>query len=106
MKTFEFENIQFLLGQNAQENWDLLNCNDEFLWLHLNSFPSCYVIIESTDVTQNMVEFAANLCKKNTKYKNVPNIKVCYTKCSNLKKGNEVGSVTFKSNRKKKTITI
>ena len=24
MKTFEFENIKFLLGQNAQENWDIL----------------------------------------------------------------------------------
>ena len=52
MKTFEFENIKFLLGQNAQENWDILEeaqkINSDYIWFHLNSFPSSYVIMYST----------------------------------------------------------
>tara|TARA_Y100001970_G_C14183153_1_gene830991 strand:+ start:1605 stop:1928 length:324 start_codon:yes stop_codon:yes gene_type:complete len=107
MKTIIDENENtYIIGQNKNENWEMLDTNGNFTWLHLNSFPSCYVIIEDENASQDMIEFGAKLCKENTKYRNVPNLKICYTTCNNLKKGNEVGSVTFKSNRKRKTITI
>ena len=72
-----FENTKFLIGQNSQENWNLLDScnkiNNEYIWFHLNSFPSCYVImcsplndiscIESKNILLN---YGAELCKQNT----------------------------------------
>mgnify|MGYP001164135378 CR=1 FL=1 len=106
MKEFDFENTKIVLGQTAQENWDLIDFDSDFIWLHLNSFPSCHVIIEDENPSNEVLQYAANLCKNNTKYKNLRNLKVCHTKCSNLKKGTDVGSVFYKSKRKVKTITV
>lgn len=96
----------FKIGKNAEENWSLLDINENFYWFHLNSFPSCHVIIEDENPDDEDISFAASLCKNNTKYKNLKNLKICYTKCSNLKKGTDIGSVIFKSKRKVKTIII
>ena len=43
-----------------EKNWDLLSKNPNFTWLHLKSFPSCHVIIESTPISPNLLEYAAN----------------------------------------------
>ena len=52
MKNIEYENIEFIIGENANENWELLDylrqINDEYIWFHLNSFPSPYVIMKSS----------------------------------------------------------
>ena len=106
MKTEEFNDIQIIIGQNARENWDIINFGCDFIWLHLNSFPSCHVIIEDNDPDQEVLEYAAQLCKNNTKYRNLKNLKICYTKCNNLKKGTDAGSVIYKSKRKVKTLLI
>ena len=106
MKVEEFNDITIIIGQNAQENWDLINFDCDYIWLHLNSFPSCHVIIEDNNPEQEVLEYAAQLCKENTKYRNLKNLKICYTKCNNLKKGKDIGSVVYKSNRKVKTILI
>jgi len=52
MKEEIYKDIKFLIGQNAQENWDLLDesfiLNPDYIWFHLNSFPSPYVIMHSS----------------------------------------------------------
>lgn len=106
MKIEEVEGTIIKIGKNAQENWDLIDIHPDFMWFHLNSFPSCHVIIESDSPNDNEIKIAAELCKENTKYKNLKNIKVCYTTCSNLKKGTDIGSVIYKSKRKVKTILV
>tara|TARA_B100001093_G_scaffold432477_1_gene428981 strand:- start:57 stop:377 length:321 start_codon:yes stop_codon:yes gene_type:complete len=106
MKIEEFNDIKIVIGQNAEENWNIIDFDSDNIWLHLNSFPSCHVIIQHTDPGDELLTYAADLCKSNTKYRNLKNLKVCYTKCNNLKKGSDVGSVTYKSKRKVKTITI
>ena len=106
MKTKEFNDTQIIIGQNAKENWNIINFNCDFIWLHLNSFPSCHVIIKDNNPDEEALNYAANLCKYNTKYKNLKNLYVCYTKCNNLKKGPDVGSVIYKSKRQVKTVLI
>lgn len=106
MKTEEFNDTTIVIGQNAKENWDIINFDCDHIWLHLNSFPSCHVIIKDNNPDEDVLAYAATLCKDNTKYKNLKNLKICYTKCNNLKKGNETGSVIYKSKRKVNTITI
>ena len=58
MREIIFQDVKFLIGQNSQENWDLLDSyskiNNEFIWFHLNCFPSCYVIMFSiNDISSN-----------------------------------------------------
>ena len=71
MKTIDFENSKIIIGQNAKENWDLLDNNENFLWFHLKSFPSCHVIILNENPNETTIQKAAELCKENTKYKNM-----------------------------------
>lgn len=94
------------IGSNARENWQLVDSDESYTWLHLNSYPSCHVVIESYQPTQSEIIFAAQLCKENTKYRNLRNLKICYTTCGNLRKGIDVGSVVYKSKRKVKYIVI
>lgn len=100
------DDITIKIGRNKEENWEMLQTNPNFTWLHLNSFPSGYVIIESENPDNEMIQYAAYLCKNNTKYKNIKNLKICYTLIENVIKGEKVGEVYFKSNRKVNTIKI
>ena len=105
METFEEKIIK--IGQSAKENWDLIdNSNQNYIWLHLDSFPSCHVVIEDENPSNELLLEGARFCKDNTKYRNLKNLKICYTTISNLKKGNEIGSVSYKSNRKVKYIQL
>lgn len=106
MKEIVYNDVVFKVGQSAQENWDLIDFESDHIWLHLNSFPSCHVVIDSDNPTEDMIRYGADLCKSNTKYKNLKNLKICYTRCSNLKKGVDVGSVVYKSKRKVQLITV
>ena len=105
METFEEKIIK--IGQSAKENWDLIdNSNQNYIWLHLDSFPSCHIVIEDENPSNELLLESARLCKENTKYRNLKNLKICYTTISNLIKGNEIGSVSYKSNRKVKYIQL
>jgi predicted ribosome quality control (RQC) complex YloA/Tae2 family protein len=105
METFEEKIIK--IGQSAKENWDLIdNSNKNYIWLHLDSFPSCHIVIEDENPSNELLLEGARLCKDNTKYRNLKNLKICYTNISNLIKGNEIGSVSYKSNRKVKYIQL
>ena len=107
MKRIAFNDTQILIGENKNENWELLDNNQgTYYWFHLKSFPSCHVIVQSDDITDELIRYAATLCKSNTKYKNQRNIKVNYTPISNIKKADAIGSVCFISNRKVNTITV
>lgn len=109
MKTFTYENIQFILGQNAQENWNILDeaqkINSDYVWFHLNSFPSSYVIMHSSienihDSSLNdYLIYGANLCKQNSKYKNYNDLKICYTSLKKLTKTNKIGEVIVKGKK-------
>jgi predicted ribosome quality control (RQC) complex YloA/Tae2 family protein len=112
MKTVEYNNIKYLIGKNAEENWNILDSskkiNDRFIWFHLNSFSSCYVIIQD-DLNVNIYNqseiedyliYGAELCKENTKYKNYKNLKIMYTTLDKLNKTNKIGEV-FVSGKKK-----
>lgn len=103
MKTEEYKEIKFHRGENAIDNFDLLDKfkhNPDYIWLHLNSFSSCYIIIEIEKINLlkrtdyiDILNYAANLCKQNTKYKNVPNIKVMWTTISKIIKSEKIGQV-------------
>lgn len=99
------ESPEIVIGSNAQENWGIIKDSDlSHIWFHLNSFPSPHVIIRSSNPSDEQVVDAAYLCKSRSKYKNVKNVKVVYTRIANLELAGEVGSVNIISKRKCKYI--
>tara|TARA_B110001450_G_scaffold107560_1_gene101798 strand:+ start:615 stop:971 length:357 start_codon:yes stop_codon:yes gene_type:complete len=114
MKEEIYKDIKFYIGQNAQENWDLLDklfqLNPDYIWFHLNSFPSPYVIMESsikelqTLYTESEIDefllVGATLCKENSKYKFLNDLKICYTSLKKLKKTNTIGEIIVKGKKK------
>ena len=108
MKEIIYNNIKIKVGSNAAENWKILDeSTDNNIFLHLKSFPSCYVIIECEEYpSEETITEAAKICKNNTKYKNIKNVKVDYTICKNVVKGGVVGEIFYKSNRKVDTVCI
>jgi predicted ribosome quality control (RQC) complex YloA/Tae2 family protein len=106
MKTVTLYNsvYQCFVGSNAKENWQLLSESvlTDILF-HLHSFPSCYVILKNENEAfpeMDIIKEAAIICKTNTKYKNLKDIKVDYTFCRNIEKGEKVGELIYKSNKK------
>ena len=105
------------LGQNAIENWALL---DEALgtdyFFHLSCFPSGYAILSKahsealseahSEAHSEALIWAAEICKNGTKYRTLKNIKVDYCLCSNVRKGSLVGEAIFISNRQVKHLYI
>ena len=108
MKYFIFNEIQIVLGENSEENWELIEKfkNKNVYWLHLNSFSSGHVIILTNNISDSLLKYCGNICRRYSKYKNLKNIKICYTHISNIKKGKDKGEVMFNSNRKVKTYLI
>ena len=109
MKIVEYKNINFYIGSNANDNWKLFEeskkINDNYIWFHLNSFSSPYVIMYCTidelnntrkNELNDILNFAANLCKQNSKYKYLNQLKIIYTSLKKLSKGSEIGEVIIK----------
>jgi len=110
MKTIIINKITYIVGQNATDNWDMLNIpsiKEYDIFFHLSSFPSCYVILITNDVivSQKDIITGASLCKSNSKYRH-QSLYVDMTPFSNIKKGGVVGEVIYKSRKKVKKIKI
>jgi predicted ribosome quality control (RQC) complex YloA/Tae2 family protein len=90
-------NIKYRLGKNAKENFVLIdNADQEDWWFHLDNHPSGHCIVESKHITIDMIEFASNLVKDNSKLKDKNNkVKIIYTMIKNIKKTKTVGMVNI-----------
>ena len=120
MKKFVYNNIRFHLGQTANENWILFDeykkLSPYYMWFHLNSFKSPYVIMEASleelekehkltiSEINDLLNYGASLCKENSKFSFLSNLKIIYCPLKNLTKGNKIGEVIV--NNKKKYISL
>ncbi len=120
MKVYSLGSTVFKVGQNAQENWDLIReclnnssntignskelgkelgnskeLGKEFLWFHLDEFPSAHVIICHEEPNHEEINYACELVIQHSKHSRFSK-KIIYTKIKNLKLGSDVGSVIFK----------
>lgn len=103
------ENTLFLVGTSASTNWDMYrHCMQTDTIFHLNKFSSPYVIVNLpiNQLSNEQILAAAIICKRKSKYKNVPNVGVIYTPISNTVLGNEIGSFVIRNNHKKKLIIV
>jgi predicted ribosome quality control (RQC) complex YloA/Tae2 family protein len=91
--------LDVLIGQNAQENWDLIdNSDNDDIWFHLDDMPSSHVVLKLNglnikDLPKQVIYKAAVACKKNSKAKSLNSVNVIYTFIKNVTKAETVGSV-------------
>ena len=97
-------------GKNASENWELIVKSDKnSVWFHLTSFSSPHTVLNmlyGEIPNKEHIITASNICKAASKQRNTRNIYISYTPISNLKKGPEIGSVIFISNKLVQRIKI
>jgi predicted ribosome quality control (RQC) complex YloA/Tae2 family protein len=95
-------NITFVIGQNAAENFQIIDDSKENdLWFHVSEFPSCHVIAKINDIITSIdrkdlkyvVKQGAIMCKQYSKYKSTKNLEINYTEISNVEKTSVIGSV-------------
>lgn len=98
--------ITFLIGNNAHENFDILDqSNGNDIWFHAKDYPSCHVIAKipfemNRNILKPIIKKGALLCKQNTnKLLLIKNLKIIYTEVNNIKKTNVIGTVNV-SNKK------
>lgn len=110
MKEVWIHGVRIVTGENAADNWEIIDraraCNPSFWWVHLSKFPSGHVVIEHEDVPDSLLNIAGQICLNNTKYRAMRTAKVSCTRLSNIQKGEEVGEVYFRSNRKVRELLI
>jgi len=110
MKIVFVNNFTILIGNSASENWLLLEqANPNDYLFHLSSFPSCYIILKNNleyKIDYDIFLECCKICKANTKFKNIPNLYVDYSLCSNVEKGEKVGELKYISKRQVKKIKI
>lgn len=110
MKAYEYESIHdqttytIRVGENAQENWNLIDDSSQNdIWFHVESHPSCHVVLSIGDHKQTphktVINYCAALCKEGSKFSNHKNIKIIYTEIKNVKKADTVGSVFTKNTK-------
>jgi len=96
------------IGENASENDQLVKeAKQTDIWFHLTNLPSCHLIIsvdKKHPIDNSMIKFCATLVKQNTKYKNLPNVKVNYCPIKNVKRTKTKGAVILTG--KIETITV
>jgi predicted ribosome quality control (RQC) complex YloA/Tae2 family protein len=118
--SYQDRNFTIRIGQNARENWDLIDNSDSFdLWFHVEDKPSGHVIIReqlnnknksNTNTNTNtkndffgypheVILLAAEYCKSQSKEKGIKT-PIVYTTIDNIKKGKDVGSVIVKNSKR------
>lgn len=95
------ENIEFLIGENAQDNFDVIDASDpEDIWFHLTELPSCHIVAKipfydnyNRKQIHKIVVQGADICKQHSKFKSQKKVQVTYTKIKNVNKTHITGSV-------------
>ncbi len=103
-------NIEFRVGQNAQDNFDLIDdSSPDNLWFHIRGHASCHVVAAIQKGTEgvrydkkqlrHIATQGAVICKQHSKYKSESNVQVMYTQIQHVFKTSIVGMVNVNTYR-------
>jgi predicted ribosome quality control (RQC) complex YloA/Tae2 family protein len=86
--TFEATNYTIFIGQNAQENTEIVtNASQHDIWFHVENSPSCHVLLKVLDKSKlpiQVLKRCAYLCKVNSKAKYEKTSQIIYTRVCNV----------------------
>jgi predicted ribosome quality control (RQC) complex YloA/Tae2 family protein len=94
--------IEFRVGQNAKENFDLIDDSKaDDIWFHISQSSSCHVVASiPTDkkydkkILKRIAVQGAVICKQYSRYKSDEGVSVIYTKIQNVIKTPTIGAVS------------
>ena len=98
-------NINYLIGQNARDNFAVIDEGvEDDLWFHAKLFSSCHVVcllpdeIKLTEKEKKyVIRKGAELCKEHTnKLKDIERVSIIYTEIKNVVKTKTPGLVNTK----------
>lgn len=93
--------IQFIIGNNAKENFDIIDsAKENDIWFHINNEPSCHVIaiipinekLSKKQLSKIVVQGAC-ICKNNSKFKSCKNVEIIHSNILNVAKTQILGKV-------------
>lgn len=108
MKTGHIEGVTYKLGKTAEENESLVKMADScYTWVHLESFPSGHLILETADPSTACLQEAGKICRDHTKYNRLRNLRISVCPVANLKlvEGAK-GQVEFHSHRRVTSVML
>lgn len=86
--TFNTINYTIIIGQNAQENTEIVaNASQHDIWFHVENSPSCHVLLKVQDKTKlpiQVLKRCAYLCKIHSKAKYEKQSQIIYTRACNV----------------------
>ena len=96
------EYIEFRVGQNAKENFDLIDDSEaDDIWFHIHQAASCHVVASipsnthyDNHILKKIAVQGAVICKQYSKYKSEKDVHVMYTQIHHLIKTPTVGAVS------------
>lgn len=101
------EPVEFWIGCNAQDNFDMLDvANEDDLWFHVNNESSGHVIASLPDnINLNKKQLnkiiiqGGVMCKKHSKYRSEKDLEIIYAKVIDIVKTHNIGKVILKSSK-------
>lgn len=110
MKKINFQfnsfDIEYIIGQNASENFKIIDDANEFdMWFHIDGYPSCHVLcsipnnVSKKDLLK-IIKRGALYCKEHSKYNSEKSVSVIYTYVKNVTKTDVVGTVITNNAKK------
>lgn len=105
LKKVEYKGYEIYIGKNNKQNDFLISkiASNEDLWFHGKNLPSSHVILKvpnnKKEPSADILEFCAELTKKNSKARDGGKASIIMTKRKNLKKppNTYLGYVTYKN---------
>ena len=96
------EYVEFRVGQNAKENFDLIDDSKaDDIWFHISQVSSCHVVASipvdknyDKNILKKIAVQGAVICKQFSKYKSEKVVHVIYTPIHHLIKTPTVGAVS------------
>lgn len=89
--------IKYKLGKNARENFELIDeamyLEPEYWWFHISEHPSGHCLVHSKTITKEMILYAGNMVKSNSKLRDQKKVKIMYTQVKNIEKTKTIGEV-------------
>jgi len=97
--------IEYVIGQNAQDNFDIIDDAEQYhWWFHIEGQSSGHVIAKCDDnidkkTIRYVIKQGAVICKQYSKYANMKNVKIVCARVRDVTKTDKIGAVTLNNSK-------
>ncbi len=101
VEEYIYENniYKIFIGQNAQDNWDLIDKSEpNDIWFHTSDYPSAHIVLSNVNISikkvpKQVINRCGLICKAHSKGKSKEKVEIIYTNISNITKTKIIGEV-------------